>query len=72
MFDLSLEKIAVLMVVALFVLGPERLPAAAGWIGVNPVTPQAALTEKSPVIANAAALTASGARDITVFDTDAT
>ncbi len=35
MFDLSLEKIAVLMVVALFVLGPERLPAAAGWIGDN-------------------------------------
>lgn len=33
MFDLSLEKIFVLLVVALFVLGPERLPAAAAWVG---------------------------------------
>lgn len=33
MFDLSFEKIAVLIVIALFVLGPERLPAAAEWLG---------------------------------------
>ncbi len=33
MFDLSFEKIVVLVVVALFVLGPERLPAAAVWVG---------------------------------------
>lgn len=33
MFDLSIEKIFVLLVVALFVLGPERLPAAAAWVG---------------------------------------
>ena len=33
MFDLSLEKILVLVMVALFVLGPERLPAAAQWLG---------------------------------------
>jgi len=32
-FDLSFEKIVVLVVVALFVLGPERLPAAAAWLG---------------------------------------
>lgn len=28
-----MEKIAVLLVVALFVLGPERLPGAAAWLG---------------------------------------
>jgi len=33
MFDLSIEKILVLVLVALFVLGPERLPAAAAWAG---------------------------------------
>ncbi len=33
MFDLSTEKIFVLGVVALFILGPERLPAAAQWLG---------------------------------------
>ncbi len=33
MFDLSIEKIVVLLLVALFVLGPERLPAAAAWLG---------------------------------------
>lgn len=33
MFDLSIEKILVLLLVALFVLGPERLPAAAAWLG---------------------------------------
>lgn len=33
MFGLSIEKIIVLAVVALFVLGPDRLPAAAAWIG---------------------------------------
>ena len=33
MFDLSIEKIVVLALVALFVLGPERLPAAAQWLG---------------------------------------
>lgn len=33
MFDLSIEKILVLVFVALFVLGPERLPAAAAWAG---------------------------------------
>lgn len=32
MFDLSVEKLFILAIVALFVLGPERLPiAAAGW-----------------------------------------
>jgi sec-independent protein translocase protein TatB len=33
MFDLSFEKVFVLLVVALFVLGPERLPSAAAWLG---------------------------------------
>ncbi len=33
MFDLSAGKIVVLVVAALFVLGPERLPAAAAWLG---------------------------------------
>ncbi|MBN9098764.1 MAG: Sec-independent protein translocase subunit TatB [Pseudonocardia sp.] len=33
MFDLSIGKIMVLVLVALFVLGPERLPAAAAWAG---------------------------------------
>lgn len=33
MFDLSFGKILVLVLVALFVLGPERLPAAAEWAG---------------------------------------
>lgn len=33
MFGLSIEKLLVLGVVALFVLGPERLPAAAAWLG---------------------------------------
>ncbi len=33
MFDLSFEKILLLVVVGLFVLGPERLPAAAEWLG---------------------------------------
>ncbi len=33
MFDLSIGKIMVLLLVALFVLGPERLPAAAAWAG---------------------------------------
>lgn len=33
MFDLSLERLVVLMVIALFVLGPERLPEAARWLG---------------------------------------
>ena len=32
LFDLSFEKIFILVVVALFVLGPERLPAAASWL----------------------------------------
>ena len=32
MFDLSLEKLFILAVVALFVLGPERLPMAASWL----------------------------------------
>lgn len=32
MFDLSIEKLFILAVVALFVLGPERLPAAATWL----------------------------------------
>jgi len=30
--DLSIEKLFILAVVALFVLGPERLPAAAAWM----------------------------------------
>ncbi len=33
MFDLSPGKILVLVLAALFVLGPERLPAAASWLG---------------------------------------
>lgn len=33
MFDLSIEKILVLVVIGLFVLGPERLPVAAAWAG---------------------------------------
>ncbi|HEX8935221.1 MAG TPA: twin-arginine translocase TatA/TatE family subunit [Pseudonocardiaceae bacterium] len=32
MFDLSIEKLFILALVALFVLGPERLPAAATWL----------------------------------------
>ena len=32
MFDLSLEKLLILAVVALPVLGPERLPTAAVWL----------------------------------------
>jgi len=32
-FDLSVGKLFVLGLVALFVLGPERLPAAAAWLG---------------------------------------
>ncbi|MBV8538997.1 MAG: twin-arginine translocase TatA/TatE family subunit [Pseudonocardiales bacterium] len=32
MFDLSIEKLFILAVVALFVLGPERLPTAATWL----------------------------------------
>jgi sec-independent protein translocase protein TatB len=32
MFDLSIEKLFILAVVALFVLGPERLPTAAAWL----------------------------------------
>lgn len=33
MLDLSFEKLFVLAVVAMFILGPERLPAAAAWLG---------------------------------------
>lgn len=33
MFGLSIEKLLVLAMAALFILGPERLPAAAGWLG---------------------------------------
>jgi len=32
-FGLSIEKILMLVLVGLFVLGPERLPAAAAWAG---------------------------------------
>jgi sec-independent protein translocase protein TatB len=32
MFDLSLEKLFLLAIVALLVLGPERLPTAAAWL----------------------------------------
>jgi sec-independent protein translocase protein TatB len=32
MFDLSIEKLFILAVVALFVLGPQRLPTAAAWL----------------------------------------
>lgn len=32
MFDLSVEKLFILAIVALFVLGPQRLPAAAAWL----------------------------------------
>lgn len=33
MFGLSIEKLLVLAMAALFILCPERLPAAAGWLG---------------------------------------
>ncbi|AEA22339.1 twin-arginine translocation protein, TatB subunit [Pseudonocardia dioxanivorans CB1190] len=33
MFDISVAKLIVLALVALFVLGPERLPGAAQWLG---------------------------------------
>lgn len=29
--DLSIEKLVVLAIIALFVLGPERLPGAVAW-----------------------------------------
>jgi len=32
MFDLSVEKLFILAIVALLVLGPERLPTAATWL----------------------------------------
>lgn len=32
MFDLSLEKLFILAIVALLILGPERLPTAAAWL----------------------------------------
>ena len=32
MFDLSPEKLFILAIVAVFVLGPERLPTAASWL----------------------------------------
>jgi sec-independent protein translocase protein TatB len=32
MFDLSVEKLFILAIVALFVLGPQRLPIAAAWL----------------------------------------
>ncbi|MGB6162226.1 MAG: twin-arginine translocase TatA/TatE family subunit [Pseudonocardiaceae bacterium] len=32
MFDLGIEKLFILAVVALFILGPERLPTAAAWL----------------------------------------
>ena len=32
MLDLSLEKLFILAIVAVFVLGPERLPTAASWL----------------------------------------
>ena len=32
MFDLSPEKLFILAIVAVFVLGPERLPSAASWL----------------------------------------
>jgi sec-independent protein translocase protein TatB len=32
MFDLGIEKLFILAVVALFILGPERLPSAAAWL----------------------------------------
>jgi sec-independent protein translocase protein TatB len=33
MFDMSLEKLFVLGLIALFVVGPDRLPATASWAG---------------------------------------
>lgn len=33
MFELGWDRLVVLVVAALFVLGPERLPAAAAWLG---------------------------------------
>jgi len=33
MFDISWGEFAVLIVAALFILGPERLPGAASWLG---------------------------------------
>lgn len=35
MFGISFEKLFVLALIALIVLGPERLPAAATWLGEN-------------------------------------
>jgi sec-independent protein translocase protein TatB len=32
MLDLSVEKLFILAVVAMFILGPERLPTAAAWL----------------------------------------
>ena len=32
MFDLSLEKLFILAIVALLILGPQRLPTAAAWL----------------------------------------
>lgn len=33
MFGLSVEHLTILAVAALFILGPERLPSAAAWLG---------------------------------------
>lgn len=33
MFGLSVDHLVVLLVAALFILGPERLPGAAAWLG---------------------------------------
>jgi sec-independent protein translocase protein TatB len=35
MGDVSFEKLFILGLVALFIISPERLPAAAGWLGHN-------------------------------------
>ncbi|MCU1680545.1 MAG: hypothetical protein JWQ81_1284 [Amycolatopsis sp.] len=35
MFGLSLEHITILVIAGLFILGPERLPGAAAWVGTT-------------------------------------
>jgi Sec-independent protein translocase protein TatA len=53
-FDLSIGKLLILAVVALFVLGPEKLPTAATWLArtlrqikTTPTTPTRKSAAKS-------------------------
>jgi Sec-independent protein translocase protein TatA len=47
-FDLSIEKLLILAVVALFVLGPEKLPTAATLVSPNPPTNQKLRQRRQP------------------------